>query len=423
LITEIVFQIKQRHPTAPKNPPKFLGHGYCLNLSKSVALDKATRNKDDIFKAAWSLYKDGIFVEPEELRGIGIALTKLEDSSEKQPESRAADQPKLTFMPPQAVQSKAAFSRIEAITDPPLIPWNQVSPAYLLSIKEEERTHLLKRYVEEELKAKQSADSPDLISDLGFRSQETEKIIDEIPDYTEQEKLDIEAMIAQESLDRTVIDNLPYQLIMEMLRDHQARAARVMEVNKTPQKAHRSLLMLQPSPSKSRGLRSPRVNRVGQGHHISASPSRKNTRLPQHNDTPPRAVQNYPAASEARPMLPVPDIDTNTRINPPLLQDDGAQPTFQGTSDFEEIRGMISDWVTYFDEGPMIEDSEALADYLMALAKCCCFERLEAVLCHFRDCTKDHVFWDTSWHDILSAVQSTMQSCWSRSLNLDHMLS
>jgi len=207
-------QIKQRHPTAPKNPPKFLGHGYCLNLSKSVALDKATRNKDEIFKAAWTLYKDGIFVEPEELRGIGIALTKLEDSSDKQLEGRPADQPKLSFLPQARFEEPSPL--IELVRDPPLLPWSQITPAYLLSLKDEERTLLLRRYVDEDVKAKKTADSPDLISDLGFRSQDTDKIIEELPDYTEQEKLDIEAMIEQESLDRTVVNTLPYQLVMEM---------------------------------------------------------------------------------------------------------------------------------------------------------------------------------------------------------------
>lgn len=70
-----------RHPDAPVETPKFLGHGYCTNqnLSSPISGRGATATDDSIVcgATAWELIKR-MNIAPKELRGIGVQLSKLE---------------------------------------------------------------------------------------------------------------------------------------------------------------------------------------------------------------------------------------------------------------------------------------------------------------------------------------------------------
>ncbi|KAF8553775.1 DNA repair protein [Imleria badia] len=76
-------KILKRDPSAPKEAPKFMGHGLCESFNKQTALanahGQATSNSNDIGDHAWRLLKSWSF-DPAELRGIGIHIQKLEDS-------------------------------------------------------------------------------------------------------------------------------------------------------------------------------------------------------------------------------------------------------------------------------------------------------------------------------------------------------
>ncbi|KAJ7650454.1 hypothetical protein FB45DRAFT_18894 [Roridomyces roridus] len=74
---QITLKIMKRHPEAPVEGPKFLGHGRCEVFNKSRPLDRATSDSDIIAERAWDMLKSFNF-DPTELRGIGIHITKLE---------------------------------------------------------------------------------------------------------------------------------------------------------------------------------------------------------------------------------------------------------------------------------------------------------------------------------------------------------
>ncbi|KAF5388723.1 hypothetical protein D9757_004806 [Collybiopsis confluens] len=82
----ISLKVMKRDPTAPVEPPKFLGHGACDVFNKQTNIrDRSGRliaTSDDRILAehAWKLLRSLDF-DAKELRGLGIQVTKLEPSS------------------------------------------------------------------------------------------------------------------------------------------------------------------------------------------------------------------------------------------------------------------------------------------------------------------------------------------------------
>ncbi|QDZ23442.1 DNA polymerase IV [Chloropicon primus] len=73
----ITLKLKLRKPNAPP-PSKFLGHGWCDNISRSITLACSVDDNAVIAKEAVGLlFKLG--VDPREIRGIGIQITKLDE--------------------------------------------------------------------------------------------------------------------------------------------------------------------------------------------------------------------------------------------------------------------------------------------------------------------------------------------------------
>mmetsp|Transcript_42863 Transcript_42863/g.103649 ORF Transcript_42863/g.103649 Transcript_42863/m.103649 type:complete len:1291 (-) Transcript_42863:64-3936(-) len=75
----ITLKVKQRKLGA-KSPPKFLGHGKCHSLSRSMEIPgtRATCDAGDIYKAAMSLFKE-LAIPLDDVRGMGVVISKLTD--------------------------------------------------------------------------------------------------------------------------------------------------------------------------------------------------------------------------------------------------------------------------------------------------------------------------------------------------------
>jgi DNA repair protein REV1 len=74
----VTLKVKRRAAAAEDLPPhKFLGHGLCDNLSRSVTLARAVWREDDIAREALGLLQ-ALQVPPRDIRGVGVALSKLE---------------------------------------------------------------------------------------------------------------------------------------------------------------------------------------------------------------------------------------------------------------------------------------------------------------------------------------------------------
>ncbi|EPS37546.1 hypothetical protein H072_8779 [Dactylellina haptotyla CBS 200.50] len=79
--SHLSLKLMKRAPNAPLNPPKYLGHGQCDTFNKSAILGVATNDKDLIGKEMCGALKT-FNCPPEEIRGLGITVTKLVPASD-----------------------------------------------------------------------------------------------------------------------------------------------------------------------------------------------------------------------------------------------------------------------------------------------------------------------------------------------------
>ncbi|GAA6050278.1 hypothetical protein JCM3770_002767 [Rhodotorula araucariae] len=78
---QLTLKVMQRHPDAPVEAPKLLGHGWCTIENKVSSLagrnGAAADDGDTVGETAWKLMR-ALQAPPHELRGIGVQLSKLE---------------------------------------------------------------------------------------------------------------------------------------------------------------------------------------------------------------------------------------------------------------------------------------------------------------------------------------------------------
>ena len=73
----VTIRVKQRKEGAPP-PPKFLGHGSCHNLSKSITISAPTRSASVFLEKCVPLFLE-LEVDPCDVRGMGISVSNLVD--------------------------------------------------------------------------------------------------------------------------------------------------------------------------------------------------------------------------------------------------------------------------------------------------------------------------------------------------------
>ncbi|KAK9867787.1 hypothetical protein WJX84_002274 [Apatococcus fuscideae] len=100
----ITLKLKRRKENAPE-PPKFMGHGICDNMSRSVTVARFTSSQEDVANEGRQMLR-ALHVDPTQIRGIGLNMTKLNTdptSASAKPgtgaPSRAAAPPPTLFGP------------------------------------------------------------------------------------------------------------------------------------------------------------------------------------------------------------------------------------------------------------------------------------------------------------------------------------
>lgn len=98
----LTLKIMHRHPEAPIEAPKFLGHGWCETYNRSVGIERRGQATDDATVIGEEAAKllNAMSFDPCELRGVGIQITKL-DHGPKQGEVERG-QGRLSFAGPAA---------------------------------------------------------------------------------------------------------------------------------------------------------------------------------------------------------------------------------------------------------------------------------------------------------------------------------
>ena len=80
--TSVTLKIKRRHPDAPIQTAKHLGHGWAENFSRSCQLPSPTNDAIVLHEQAWLLYQQmlGELGPVSDLRGIGLHAQRLQSS-------------------------------------------------------------------------------------------------------------------------------------------------------------------------------------------------------------------------------------------------------------------------------------------------------------------------------------------------------
>ncbi|BGO96474.1 hypothetical protein RTG_02166 [Rhodotorula toruloides ATCC 204091] len=99
---QLTLKVMTRHPDAPIDTPKFLGHGYCNTENKVSTITGrsggATDDSDVVGETVWKLMRS-MQAPAHELRGIGIQLSKLEKDGVPVDVVREKGQSTLSFQP------------------------------------------------------------------------------------------------------------------------------------------------------------------------------------------------------------------------------------------------------------------------------------------------------------------------------------
>ncbi|XP_038212941.1 DNA repair protein REV1 [Zerene cesonia] len=85
----VTLKLMVRAADAPVETAKFLGHGFCDVINKSSSLAVATNDSELINKEAVLLCKK-LNIDPKEMRGVGIQVTKLESLNNNQLKTKGA---------------------------------------------------------------------------------------------------------------------------------------------------------------------------------------------------------------------------------------------------------------------------------------------------------------------------------------------
>lgn len=84
----ITLKYMVRAADAPVETAKFMGHGFCDNVTKSTSLPSATNELSVIMQTVFSI-KNALNVPANELRGIGIQISKLDAVSAVSKDSKS----------------------------------------------------------------------------------------------------------------------------------------------------------------------------------------------------------------------------------------------------------------------------------------------------------------------------------------------
>ncbi|KAF3941579.1 hypothetical protein ABW19_dt0206778 [Dactylella cylindrospora] len=231
--SHLALKLMKRAPDAPLNPPKYLGHGQCDTFNKSAVLGVATNDKDIIGKEMNSALKT-FNCPPEEIRGLGITMTKLIPASES---SVGSSQRKLDFGKKLAV-------------DPPTT--NTMAPPPPVVDKGKRKASPELSYQENQAPIKLSKPSmPPMMTQFLVPSQIDQSVLESLPNdmkdkiLAEQQKkhsgqgpsegslsngkqvnpskpIAFTQLPAQSQLDMAVLDELPEDIRAEILAEYSA---------------------------------------------------------------------------------------------------------------------------------------------------------------------------------------------------------
>lgn len=143
----VTLKLMIRAQDAPVETAKFMGHGICDHIAKSSPLTTFTDDPETIFRAIWKISEE-LSIAPEELRGVGVQVTKLNKGEAGKPlQTSVMDlfnqmktKPKLQKLPDVRKEENLEEKQ------PPTMP--DLDPEVLKALPEDLREEILRDYSE-----------------------------------------------------------------------------------------------------------------------------------------------------------------------------------------------------------------------------------------------------------------------------------
>lgn len=214
----VTLKLMVRAENAPEETAKFNGHGVCDNISKSAQLNTVTNSKDVIMKEVMVLVKSSN-VEPKEMRGVGITMSKLEQVDGGK---SGMNNSILKFVQKEfkEKENKPPAEELKTIINSPRAENEEIDPEFLASLPPDIRAEVEAQFKNtrkhslpgKEVKSKEKSRNPFLIQkDENSRGQN---------------KLNTSSSLDPVVLDPGVLDHLPPEIRAEVEERFQNGEAR-----------------------------------------------------------------------------------------------------------------------------------------------------------------------------------------------------
>jgi len=451
----ITLKLMVRAKDAPEETAKYNGHGVCDNKAKSTQLNSATDNSEVVFKEVQSLVKSCTDLIPNDLRGVGITISKLEKTNGKKNQSTSNI---LKFVKTKSnlktptVQSIGAetngskcptktFQNVDGGSFAHAAAGNQVNAEVLNELPPEIRAE-----VEAEYNIATSTSKPA----LNGRSNAVNQLEGDNSNSCD---------ISFSQLDQDVLSELPTELQVEINRHFSVREDQKKEAeNQTRTKTAFDALMTLTSPTKnikpgrgrkkgsvnkSRKLNSPKKlllktvtsRNFDNEDHSSVDIDVFNS-LPDDIKTEVQA-QMFGGRLDSRSKESVVSESTETEATDkengdevPLCKNKGLQstkvrktgveylPSFMGRTGIVELRPLLKEWISS-TECPVSDDINLLDDFFFDLIKCKEIDLVRILIkCLHRNILKrdDAELWKETWKSLVIKTQSVMKETYRKPL-------
>lgn len=362
----ITLKVKVRKKDAPIETAKFMGHGVCDNMARSVTMKTATDDDQMIAKECHSLLQQ-MKVPVVDLRGVGIQVSRLEvkkltDNQHDNSTLRKYLKPVQTEtnQKPEAddddfKETKTKDAKKEATA---LFPSNfeEVDATVLASLPEDIRLQ-----VEEEFKqrAKTVPLVPPQVPSVPLPAQRNSEKSTELP-----------ASLSQ--IDPSVLGQLPKDIVDEITSMYASKtpsspaksSTKGPTAEQSPKRAPKKPNRAKRTPKKS----SPDKMQVPY-RHLTISQMFNKMGSPTKN-----MVTVDEDLSRDSPVQEVPET-------PQPSQSTTDKPNLMGRVELVDVRKLICEWVSEFD-APLVEDEEIFCRYVRKLVEERDLERAHVVIRH-----------------------------------------
>ena len=452
----ITLKLMVRAKDAPEETAKFNGHGVCDNKTKSVQLNSATDSSELVFKEVLNLVKACVDTIPNDLRGVGITMSKLEkkDNGSRNPGTnilKFVKKKSKSDLETSSMQSIESVSPIRTNHFPQSESQNVDGGRFPRDAKQvnlevlNELPPEIRAEVEAEYKIAPSTSKPGPHS--GSAANNSEEDNSNFGD------------MSFSNLDQNVLSELPQELQVEINRHFSVRKNK--PGNKTKTKTAFDALMQGTSPKKDTKPRAGRKKgSVNKTKKIN-TPTKLGTKTPvfsnfNHEDSNsvdidvfnslPDDIKNeiQVQMSSARleskrkenqvrestefkitdPENKVPDRESpngwEESLQPEEFRQDDADysPSLMGRTGIEEIRPLLKEWISS-TKCPLPDDLKLLEDFFSNLIKSGEIDLLRILIkCLHRNILKrkQAQLWKETWKSLVIKTQSVMKEIYRKPL-------